>query len=138
MHYRHYLYGTEFMVRSDHKPFVYLYRLKETNAKLTRLRLELAEYNFSIEHIKDKDNVVADALSRISIDDIRTKEEHEEDLEEAGVLAVTRAHGRKMAERERDLQNPPETKLEVITVPNMMEALNDKDIKGIQRFIRVG
>lgn len=67
---------------------MYLYRLKETNAKLTRLKLELAEFSFSIEHIKGKENVVADALSRIHIDEIRTKKEKEEDLDELQILMV--------------------------------------------------
>lgn len=44
-HFKHYLYGTHFVVQSDHKPLIYLYNLKETSAKLTRLRLELAEFS---------------------------------------------------------------------------------------------
>lgn len=69
-HFRHYLYGVHFIVKSDHKPLVYLFNLKDPSSKLTRLRLDLAEYDFVIEHIAGKDNVVADALSRIHISDI--------------------------------------------------------------------
>jgi transposase InsO family protein len=47
-----------------------LFNLKDPSSKLTRLRLELSEYNFVIEHIAGKSNVVADALSRIHINDI--------------------------------------------------------------------
>lgn len=38
---------------------------------MTRIRLDLEEYDFTMKHISGKDNVVADALSRISIDDIK-------------------------------------------------------------------
>lgn len=69
-HFKAYLYGYFFVVKSDHKPLVYLFNLKDPSSKLTRLRLELSEYNFVIEHIAGKDNIVADALSRIHIKDI--------------------------------------------------------------------
>lgn len=64
---RPYLYGTIFIVRTDHKPLVFLYNVKNPASKLTQIRLDLSEYNFSIEHIKGTKNVVADALSRINI-----------------------------------------------------------------------
>jgi len=35
------------------------------------MRLELAEYDFTVEYLKGKDNYVADALSRISIKDLQ-------------------------------------------------------------------
>lgn len=70
-HFKHYLYGTShFTVQSDHKPLTYLYNLKDPNSKLSRLRLELSEYNFTVIHIPGKLNSVADALSRIHIRDI--------------------------------------------------------------------
>lgn len=74
---RPYLYGRKFTVRSDHKPLIYLYSLKNPSSKLTRIRLDLEEYNFVIEHIAGKNNVVADALSRVSIDDIKQVTEYE-------------------------------------------------------------
>lgn len=64
---RPYLFGQHFLVRSDHKPLIYLYNLKDPASKLTRIRLELKEYDFTIEHIKGSNNVAADALSRIKI-----------------------------------------------------------------------
>lgn len=67
---RPYLYGNKFIVYSDHKPLLYLYNLKNPTSRLARLRLDLEEYDFEIHHIRGTDNVVADALSRISIDDL--------------------------------------------------------------------
>lgn len=66
-----YLYGTKFLVKSDHRPLVYLYGMKDPASKLTRIRLELEEYDFEVIHIPGKSNVVADALSRISINELK-------------------------------------------------------------------
>lgn len=68
--FRPYLYGQQFVVYSDHKPLIYLFKLKNPSSKLMRIKMDLEEYDFVIEHIKGKDNVVADALSRISIKDL--------------------------------------------------------------------
>jgi len=66
-----YIYGKKFLVRSDHKPLTYLFSLKDPSSKLTRMRLDLEEYDFEIEHIKGRDNCGADALSRINFEDIK-------------------------------------------------------------------
>lgn len=82
--FRPYIYGTEFTVFSDHKPLLYLYRLKNPSSKLNRLRLDLEEYTFDIVHIPGKNNVIADALSRIHIEDLKDQYTHE-------ILAITRS-----------------------------------------------
>lgn len=69
-HFKPYLYGTHFQLQTDHKPLIYLFNLKDPSSKLTRLRLELAEFNFTISHIKGKENVIADAFSRLQISEI--------------------------------------------------------------------
>lgn len=68
--FRHYLYGQKFVVFTDHKPLIYLFKLKNPSSKLMRIKMDLEEFDFTIEYIKGKDNVVADALSRISIKDL--------------------------------------------------------------------
>lgn len=98
--FRPYLYGQKFTVKSDHRPLVYLYNLKNPASKLTRIRLELEEYDFVVEHIKGKDNVVADALSRVSINELKEKA--------ADILLITRSMSRKQAEtveKEKEKQN---------------------------------
>ena len=52
-------------VFSDHNPLTFLSRLKNKNQRLLRWSLLLQEYNIEISHIKGKDNVVPDALSRV-------------------------------------------------------------------------
>lgn len=63
--FRHYIYGFEFILFTDHKPLVYLYNLKNPSSRLYRWKLQLAEYRFKIVYKKGSHNTVADALSRI-------------------------------------------------------------------------
>lgn len=81
--FRPYIYGRKFILRTDHKALIWLSKLKEPNAKLYRWKLKLQDYDYSIEHVKGKDNLVADALSRIEIhhtDSDSLKVNLEEDL----------------------------------------------------------
>ena len=52
-------------VFSDHNPLVFISRVKNKNHRLLRWSLLLQEYNLDIKHIKGKDNLIADCLSRI-------------------------------------------------------------------------
>jgi len=51
-------------VYTDHNPLVFINRMKNANQRLVRWRLAFQEYNLEIHHIKGRDNVIADALSR--------------------------------------------------------------------------
>lgn len=54
------------LVYTDHNPLTFLHKLSNKNQRLTRWSLLLQEYNIIIKHIIGKDNVIADALSRVS------------------------------------------------------------------------
>lgn len=73
-HFKPYLYGRKFVIKTDHRPLVYLFGMKNPTSKLTRMRLDLEEFNFEIQYVAGKSNVVADALSRIitNSDDLKT------------------------------------------------------------------
>lgn len=66
-HFRPYLFGQRFIIETDHQPLVWLYKLKEPNSRLIRWKLKLEEFDFEIQYKKGKENVVADALSRVEI-----------------------------------------------------------------------
>ena len=83
-YFKPYLYGRRFTVSTDHKPLVYLYSLKDPSSKLARMRLDLRDFSFGIDYVKGKDNVGADALSRVII--------NSEDLENLeNIYAMTRS-----------------------------------------------
>lgn len=66
-YFRPYLFGRKFKIVTDHKPLQWIMNLKEPNSRLTRWRLKLSEYDFSVVYKKGKNNTNADALSRIEI-----------------------------------------------------------------------
>ena len=66
--FRPYLYGRKFTVVTDHRPLVSLFTHKNPSSKLTRIRLDLSDYDFEIIYKQGKMNTNADALSRIKID----------------------------------------------------------------------
>lgn len=53
------------MVFTDHNPLVFLHRMRNKNRRLMSWSLRLQEYNIEIIHISGKENVLADALSRL-------------------------------------------------------------------------
>ena len=53
------------VVFSDHNPLSFLHKLKNKNKRLLRWSLLLQEFNLDIRHIKGKDNIIPDALSRV-------------------------------------------------------------------------
>ena len=63
-HFRPYLYGREYKVRTDHQGLVYLQQMKLVDNRLLRTYEDLNIGNFTIEYIRGKDNCVADYLSR--------------------------------------------------------------------------
>lgn len=95
-HFRPYVYGTKFIIRSDHKPLSYLFSLKDPTSKLARIRLDLTDYNFIIEHIKGSDNVAADALSRIEFDNIKNVK----GTDPFKILALTRSKAKASIQNE--------------------------------------
>ena len=52
------------VVFSDHNPLIFIHKMKNKNQRLLRWSLLLQEYNLDIRHIKGKDNIISDALSR--------------------------------------------------------------------------
>ena len=51
-------------VYTDHDPLVFINQMRNNNQGLIRWHLALQEYNLEMHHIKGRDNVIADALSR--------------------------------------------------------------------------
>lgn len=62
--FRLYLLYNKFIIRTDHKALTFLKQCRFLNERINRWVLFLQQFDFSIEHIKGKDNTVADILSR--------------------------------------------------------------------------
>ena len=52
------------VVFSDHNPLIFIHKMKNKNQRLLRWSLLLQKYNLDIRHIRGKDNIISDALSR--------------------------------------------------------------------------
>ena len=61
---RHYLYGTQVQIFTDHKSLKYLMSQKELNMRQRRWVELIKDYDCVIDYHPSKANVVADALSR--------------------------------------------------------------------------
>ena len=67
LHWRHYLHGTQpFMLLTDHDSLKYHKTMPNLSGRLARWIEKMAEFDYKLQHIPGKDNVVADALSRRS------------------------------------------------------------------------
>jgi hypothetical protein len=68
---RHYLLGCRnFKVWTDHRPLVGIFKKDMASVdsrRLNRIRESLLGYNFEVEYLAGKDNVIADALSRFPV-----------------------------------------------------------------------
>lgn len=63
---RHYLYGAKFVIRTDHKSLEHFKTQPLLSARQTRWKDVIANFDFTIEYVEGKTNVVADGLSRRS------------------------------------------------------------------------
>ncbi|GJS32059.1 putative reverse transcriptase domain-containing protein [Tanacetum coccineum] len=61
---RHYLYGTKYMMFTDHKSLQHILNQKELNMRQRRWLELLSDYNCEIRYHPGKANVIANALSR--------------------------------------------------------------------------
>ena len=113
-HYRPYLFGRRFKILTDHRPLIYLFSMKEPSSRLTKFRLLLEEYNFSVEYSPGKENTTADALSRITL--------KSQELQQLSICVATRSFTRRENERKKDSEN------QINTEPTLQELLKPPEI----------
>lgn len=73
-HFRYFIEGREFFVLTDHKPlsFIFSKNSEKYNPREIRQMEYISEFTTDIRHINGSNNVVADALSRMFINNIDT------------------------------------------------------------------
>lgn len=84
--YRHYLLGKKFELRTDHKALEFMWKTKNTNSRILRWALKLADYDFTIKYIKGEENI-ADGLSRCNRIEYET-----EDIDEISKQQIMREY----------------------------------------------
>jgi hypothetical protein len=64
----HFIHGGKVLVQTDHKPLVAMFnrQVHLSSMRQQRLLLKLYEYDVQMEYLKGKNNVIADALSRLT------------------------------------------------------------------------
>eukprot|EP00731_Ephydatia_muelleri_P023001 Em0015g584a len=90
-HFRTYLLGHTFTLRTDHGPLTWLYSMKEPEGQVARWLEKLQEYNFEIVHRKGLRHINADALSRLPCHQCGLNEEVIQ--EEGSSVAVVQLSG---------------------------------------------
>lgn len=113
-YFRPYIYGRKFVIRTDHRPLIYLFSLKNPSSKLTRMRWDLEEYDFKVEYIKGSSNVLSDALSRIQITSDTLK----------NMYLVTRSMAKKNAATTTASQTQKPDQLHVYEAVSSLEAFD--------------
>ena len=63
---KHYLWGRRFLIRTDHSSLKFLLTQKATHVAQQVWLTKLLGFDYEIEYRKGKDNLVADALSKVS------------------------------------------------------------------------
>ena len=84
---RHYLYGEKCFIYTDHKSLKYLPSQRELNLRQRRWMELIKDYDCVIDYHPEKANVVADALSRNSIQMLRALNAHLSLLDDGGIVA---------------------------------------------------
>jgi hypothetical protein len=65
--FRHYVFGTKFLLQTDHRALQGLMKRKDLNGRVARWVTTLQEFDFDIEYRKGSANANADALSRLPV-----------------------------------------------------------------------
>ena len=86
-----YEYGEPVRVQTDHKPLetIWKKRIATASPRLQRLLLRLARYEIQLEYIRGKDNLIADALSRV--DPLSPEPQDEKQMDAIPVHQITNA-----------------------------------------------
>lgn len=65
-YFRPYLFGRKFIVKTDHRPLVHLFSMRNPSSRLTRIRLELEEYDFEVKYIKGNSSQMLCRASKLT------------------------------------------------------------------------
>ena len=95
------------------------------SSKLTRMRLELKEYDFTVEYLKGKDNFVADALSRITLKELK-------DMQHKVLKVTTRRQSRQNKNcTVENYELLPRQSHKNVSKPNVHEVITNDEVRKV-------
>ena len=118
--FHYFLYGRKFILQTDQKPLVSIFRkhMIDVSPRIQRITIRAWQYEFEPQHIPGRNNVISDALSRV------TPLEFQDSNAEKDILAVNFLQYSSIEERERD---------EVLQETN-----KDKELQSLKHYISTG
>lgn len=144
-----YLYGSEFTIKTDHKPLEYLFSSEIKNPMIQRWAMKVSELKPHILYIKGQSNFSADFLSRLTPQSSRA--EMSEQNEEVKLINTDEIDPklirlmRKEAEERRlqRLQESPQVEIDNIQtmqkedsdIQNILKALNNNEKAVSKKYI---
>ena len=77
-HFNHYIEGNHVVLQTDHKPLVSIWMkpIHTASPRIQRLFLRMSRFNVKLEYIEGKTNVIADALSRMTLNNNNSSTPH--------------------------------------------------------------
>jgi len=137
-HFRPYLLGRNFALRTDHSSLTWLHNFKEPEGQLARWIEKLQEYNFTILHRPGKQHQNADALSRIPNEqDPQSCNSDDYDLEPQLQVSLTALSGESVAMPEGSYLRKEQLEDEVIgfilTAKETQQKPDGQSLKGKPR-----
>ena len=118
--FHYFLYGRKFILQTDQKPLVSIFRkhMIDVSPRIQRITIQAWQYEFEPQHIPGRNNVISDALSRV------TPLEFQDSNADKDILAVNFLQYSSIEERERD---------EVLQETN-----KDKEFQSLKHYISTG
>ena len=123
-HFKPYLYGQEFLLRTDHGSLRWLCNFKEPEGQLARWLEVLSEFNFKIQHRPGRSHQNADALSRLPCPQCK-RETHDEDV-------VRHLEVEPGGSSEKPDASVSETSLPEAVGDDLIESLSSEELSALQ------
>ena len=118
--FHYFLYGRKFILQTDQKPLVSIFRkhMIDVSPRIQRITIRAWQYGFEPQHIPGRNNIISDALSRV------TPLEFQDSNAEKDILTVNFLQYSSIKEKERD---------EVLQETN-----KDKELQSLKQYISTG
>lgn len=128
-----YLRGSKVVITTDHKALLFVKNWKLYNSRVTRWILYLEQFDYEIQHIAGKENIVADVLSRYPMHSQMIQEDKNQCPE---ILYMERFKNKNLNARLKELstlqKNDKDLKI-ILHLLNDSRKVNDKMRRTVER-----